>query len=111
MNFRTTRLGTPVDAQTDALAIFASPNLPSILPMGAFPVTVIALGQVSRRNLDNMAPQKKTPTNARFCAFLRVERIHGEASHRRQATLPARAAECLTLTIRFWQDAFDGNRF
>jgi hypothetical protein len=56
MNFRTTRLGTPVGAQTDALAIFASPNLPSILPMGAFPVTIIALGQVSRRNLDNMAP-------------------------------------------------------
>ena len=47
---------TPVGAQTDALAIFASPNLPSILPMGAFPVTIIALGQVSRRNLDNMAP-------------------------------------------------------
>ena len=44
------------EEQTEALAILASPNLPSILPMGAFPLTLVALGHVSRRNLDNVAP-------------------------------------------------------
>jgi hypothetical protein len=56
MNFRKNKARNSVDAQTEALAIFASPNLPSILPMGAFPLTIIARGHVSRRNLDNMAP-------------------------------------------------------
>ena len=42
------------DGQTEALAVFASPNLPSILPMGAFPLTLVALGHVSRRSFDDM---------------------------------------------------------
>jgi hypothetical protein len=47
-------LGAPTFADEDAgaLAIFASANLPSILPMGAFPLTLVALGHVSRRSLD-----------------------------------------------------------
>ena len=46
-------LGAPTFADEDpgALAIFASPNLPSILPMGAFPLTLVALGHVSRHSL------------------------------------------------------------
>jgi hypothetical protein len=38
------------DVETEALAIFASPNPLSVLPMGAFPLTLVALGHVSRRN-------------------------------------------------------------
>jgi hypothetical protein len=56
MNFRKNRKARSfADGQTEALAIFASPNLPSIVPMGAFPLTIVALGHVSRRNFDNMA--------------------------------------------------------
>ena len=55
-NFRKNKARSSIDAQTEALAIFASPNLPSILPMGAFPLTIIARGHVNRRNLDEMAP-------------------------------------------------------
>ena len=42
------------DGQTEALAVLASPNLPGILPMGAFPLTLVALGHVSRRSLDDI---------------------------------------------------------
>jgi hypothetical protein len=56
MNFRKNRKARNfANGQTEALAIFASPNLPSIVPMGAFPLTIVALGHVSRRNFDNMA--------------------------------------------------------
>jgi hypothetical protein len=57
MNFaKNRRARSSADRQAEALAILASPNLPSILPMGAFPLTLVALGHVSRRNFDNMAP-------------------------------------------------------
>jgi hypothetical protein len=57
MNFAKNRQArSSGDRQAEALAILASPNLPSVLPMGAFPLTLVALGHVSRRNFDNMAP-------------------------------------------------------
>jgi hypothetical protein len=57
MNFAKNRKArSSADRQAEALAILASPNLPSVLPMGAFPLTLAALGHVSRGNFDNMAP-------------------------------------------------------
>jgi hypothetical protein len=57
MNFAKNRKArSSADRQAEALAILAPPNLPSVLPMGAFPLTLVALGHVSRRNFDNMAP-------------------------------------------------------
>jgi hypothetical protein len=57
MNFAKNRKARrSADRQAEALAIFASPNLPSVLPMGTFPLTLVALGDVSRSNFDNMAP-------------------------------------------------------
>ena len=56
MNLRKNQAGNSAEKQNQALAIFATPNLPSILPMGAFPLTIIALGHVSRCNFDNMTP-------------------------------------------------------
>jgi hypothetical protein len=42
------------DRETEALSILASVNPLSVLPMGAFPLTLVALGHVSRRNYDDM---------------------------------------------------------